>query len=868
MQLPKVYEPAQYEADIYALWEKSEAFVPKHRGSRESFSIVMPPPNANGNLHIGHALTNAIQDVLTRYYRLKGRAALYLPGADHAGFETWVVYEKELNKQGKTRFDYSREELYQQVWDFVQLNKTNFEGQLRALGASCDWSRYTFTLDQKIVDRAYQTFKKMWDDKLIYRGERLVNFCTFHGTSFSDIEVIYKDVPGRLWHIKYPLTDGSGEITVATTRPETMLGDTAVAVHPDDERYKQFVGKTIKLPLTAREIPVITDAMVDKDFGSGAVKITPAHDPNDYLVADRHDLPFITVIDHEGKLNHNVPGPYRGHTVDNARQLVVNDLKELGILDKEVEYNHSVGHCYKCGTVIQPLLREQWFVDMQPLAKKAIDALRAGDITFYPGNKLEQSITYLKNIRDWNISRQIAWGIPIPAFQNIDDPDDWIYDERVTEETIEIDNKTYRRDPDVFDTWFSSGQWPYAALDYPEGKDFKEFYPLSLMETGFDILYQWVCRMIMLGLYVTGDVPFKDVYLHGLVLDEHGQKMSKSKGNVVNPIDIVKDYGSDALRMGLLSGQTPGNNQPFGLPKVVAARNFCNKLWNIARYIEDKVGDDFHYRHDAAPETPADHWMLHKLQQLSEQMDMFLEQYRFSEAYDALYHFVWNDFADWYLEASKSTTNKAALAYALEAILKLSHPFAPFVTETIWQTLKWSDPAVGYNSRGAAELLATSGWPKGVKADAKKGADFEEIKNIVTEIRYIRGAAHLRGGLQLYHTGDDFLSANSVLLKFLANLDDIKSVRDGHGLHLTTTKHVCWLDIDAETADNFLKELAENKASQEKYIRQLEGRLSNKSYVDKAPKQLVEETEQQLADAKLQLQKIEEEHARFNSANR
>lgn len=857
MKLPKVYEPGQYEPDIYALWEKSGAFTPKHRGSKESFSIVMPPPNANGNLHIGHALTNAIQDVITRYHRLKGRAALYLPGADHAGFETWVVYEKELNKQGKTRFDYTREELYQQVWDFVQLNKSNFEDQLRALGASCDWSRYTFTLDEKIVDRAYKTFKKMWDDELIYRGERLVNFCTFHGTSFSDIEVIYKEVPGRLWHIKYPLTDGSGEIVVATTRPETMLGDTAVAVHPDDERYKQFVGKTIKLPLTTREIPIITDEMVDKDFGSGAVKITPAHDPNDYEVAGRHDLPFITVIDHEGKLNHNVPDPYRGYEVKKARQLVINDLKALDRLDKEVEYSHSVGHCYKCDTIIQPLLREQWFVDMKPLATKAIDALRARDITFYPASKLEQSIAYLKNIRDWNISRQIAWGIPIPAFQNVDDPDDWVYDERVTEETIEIDKKTYRRDPDVFDTWFSSGQWPYATLNYPDGDDFKQFYPLNLMETGFDILYQWVCRMVMLGLYITDDVPFKDVYLHGLVLDEKGQKMSKSKGNVVNPIDIVNEYGSDALRMGLLTGQTPGNNQPFGLPKVVAARNFCNKLWNIARYIEDKVGDDFHYRHDPKPETPADHWLLTKLQQLADQIDGYLEQYRFNEAYDALYHFVWNDFADWYIEASKSTLNKAALAYALEATLKLAHPFAPFVTETIWQTLKWQND----------ELLATSEWPKHMGADTKKGGEFEEIKNIVTEIRYIRGATHFRQGLQLYHSGNDFISTHAAQIKALAGLDEVKSVRDGHGLHLTTTKHVCWLDIDAETANNFLKELADNKATQQKYIEQLNARLNNKAYVDKAPKSLVEETRQQLEEATSQLQKIEEEYARFSTVN-
>jgi valyl-tRNA synthetase len=851
MKLPKVYEPDQYEKDIYALWEKSGAFVPKERGSKETFSMVAPPPNANGNLHLGHALTNAIQDILARYHRMKGEASLYLPGADHAGFETWVVYEKKLNAEGKTRFDYSREELYQQVWDFVQLNKKNFEDQYRALGASFDWTRLTFTLDQKVVDRAYATFKKMWGEKLIYRGERLVNFCTYHGTSFSDIEVQYKEEASKLWHIKYPLTDGSSSITVATTRPETMLGDTAVAVNPKDARYKQFLGKTIKLPLTQREIPILADEMVDKDFGTGAVKITPAHDPNDYEVAQRHDLPMITVISHEGAMTHDVPGPYRTLSVEKARELVVADLKDLGLLAKEEDYTHSVGHCYKCDTIIQPLLREQWFVDMKPLAAKAIKALESREITFYPAAKRDQAIAYLKNIRDWNISRQIAWGIPIPAFQNVEDPDDWIYDERVSKEIIEIKGKTYRRDPDVFDTWFSSGQWPYTTLDYPDGEDFKQFYPLSLMETGFDILYQWVCRMIMLGLYITDSVPFRDVYLHGLVLID-GQKMSKSKGNVINPMDAVKQYGSDALRMGLITGQTPGVNQPFGPPKVVAARNFCNKLWNVARFIEDQVGNDAKLS-EPDIQTPADAWILRKLQRSVGEVTQFLDQYRFSEAYELIYHLLWDDFADWYIEASKKHLNPSVLAYGLQTILQLAHPFAPFVTETIWQTLK----------REGDSLLITSKWPEPVKSDDKKAAEFEEIKQIVSELRFIKGVMHLRSGPAMYHAGDPFIAQHAQLIKALTRVSDITEVKDGQGLHLTSTAHRVWLDIDQETANHFVTELMSQIEAQDKLIKSLEGRLSNKAYVQNAPKQIVDQTKQQLQEAQATLTKVREEHNRF-----
>ncbi len=855
MKLPKVYEPQQYEEDIYKLWEKSGAFEPKNRGGKGNYSLVIPPPNANGNLHMGHALNHSIMDIAARYHRMTGKSTLFVPGADHAGFETQVVYERQLATLGKSRFDFSREELYQQIWDFVAGNKDQYESQFRRLGDSVDWSSYVFTLDDKIVRQAYDTFKKMWDEGLIYRGERLVNFCTFHGTGFADIEVEYKEEQGHLWHIRYPLTDGSGSLTVATTRPETMLGDVAVAIHPDDERYKDFLGKTVKLPLTQRLIPIIADEMVDREFGTGAVKITPAHDPNDYEVAERHDLPMITVISNEGKMMHDVPEPYRGMTVEEARKAVVKDLEHLKLLEKTENHTHSVGHCYKCGTVIQPLLREQWFIDIQPLAKPAIKALNDGKITFYPESKKTQLITYFKNLRDWNISRQIAWGIPIPAFQNVDDPEDWIYDERVTEEIIEADGKTYRRDPDVFDTWFSSSSWPYATLDFPDGEKYKDFYPLSLMETGADILFPWVSRMIMFGLYVTGEVPFRKVYLHGLVLDEKGQKMSKSKGNVINPMEKLDMYGADALRLGIVTGQTPGVNQPFTESRIVGARNFCNKLWNVARFVEDKIRDDFQQKGNPKPETSVDHWMLSKLQQSIDQMNMLMEQYRFSEASELVYHLLWDDFADWYIEASKTQINSSVLAYGLETILKLTHPFAPFVTETIWQTLNWDNDS----------LLITSSWPSSPKSNHKQAEEFEEIKNIVSEIRYIKSALRLRGNLNMYHAGDEFIEKYANLIKSLTQLSSVKEVTDGQGLHLTSTKHRCWLDIDQESASRFVAELESKIEDIKRTISNLKARLDNKSYVANAPRELVDQTKSQLAEAEETLEKVREEHQRFAS---
>ncbi len=853
VKLPKVYEPYKYERDIYALWEKSDAFLPKNKGGKGTYSIVVPPPNANAKMHIGTGMTLAIEDIVARYNRLLGKTTLFLPGADHAGFETQAVFEKHLAKEGKSRFGVGREELYHQIWNFVAENRAIFEKQFRSLGASVDWTRFSFTLDGKIVRRAYATFKKMWSEGLIYRGERLVNFCTFHGTAFADIEVEYKEAKGHLWYIRYPLTDGSGEVTVATTRPETMLGDTAVAVHPADKRYQKYIGKTVKLPLTNREIPIIADDFVDPKFGTGAVKITPAHDPNDFEAGERHDLPKVSVIDFEGKMTNDAGERFRGLTVDEARRKVVDNLKEQGLLVKTEGVSHSVGHCYKCGTIIQPLLREQWFVDMRPLALVAIAALKANKITFYPKAKKEQLVRYLEGLKDWNISRQIAWGIPIPAFQNTDDPDDWIFDEQVDQEEIIVNGKTYRRDPDVFDTWFSSSSWPYATLDYPDGEDFRRFYPLSLMETGGEILYPWVSRMIMLGLYVTEEIPFKTVYIHGYVLAEDGAKMSKSLDNVVDLSEVIEKYGADALRMGIIAGRVAAVNRGYDHRKVEEARNFCNKLWNIARYIENTVGDNYEYKNEPKPEADADHWILTKLQHLTEVVSADLDNYRFAEAYDKLYHGVWDDFADWYIEASKEQPNASVLAFGLETILKLVHPFAPFVSETIWQTL----------ARGDNTLLATSSWPVVPEGDTKQAKAFETVKSIVTEIRYLSTELQLSKP-RLYVGRSPLIDSNKQLIKRLAKLSDITEEEHNDGLQLIQTKQKAWLDVDTSNLRQYAKDLKGRVEAQQKHIKQLEKRLANTAYVQSAPKAVVEQTRNQLEQAREQATMLQAQQKRFS----
>ncbi len=844
MNLPKTYEPKQYEPNIYALWEASGAFKPSGEG--EPYSIVMPPPNANANLHTGHALGNAVQDILIRYHRMKGDRTIYIPGADHAGFETWVVYEKHLEKEGKSRFDFNREELYKQTWDFVAENRGNMETQLRKLGASCDWTKQVFTLDESVVDTAYKTFEKMWKDKLIYRGERIVNYCTKHVTGFADIEVDYKDEKSYLWTIAFPLADGSDLLEIATTRPETMVGDVAVAVNPSDERYTRFIGKQIALPLTDRKIPIIADDMVDIKFGTGAVKITPAHDINDFEVVERHpELPRLNVIGFDGKMNENAPEKYRGMEVLEARQAVLDDLKELGLLTDVVDYSHSVGHCYKCGTTIQPLLKDQWFVKTQTLAEGAIEKIEAGEIKFIPENKGRVLKNYLLGLKDWNISRQIPWGIPIPAFQNENDADDWIFDTRVDQELIEVDGKQYKRDPDTFDTWFSSGQWPYITTLEHDSGELKEFFPNSVMETGHDILFPWVSRMIMLSLYREDAIPFKDVYLHGLVLDSKGQKMSKSKGNVVNPIELVDEYGSDALRLGLIAARTAGQNQAFGKDKVVAGRNFCNKLWNIARYVENVLGESITEAGEPNPLTPADHWIIREMSAAKNKTAALLEEYRFSEAFETVYHTVWDKVADWYIESTKTAYSTDTMLWVLEACLVMTHPFAPFLTETIWQTLDWHPDE--------EDMLITTKWQLREDYDSKKADEFEDLKAIISEIREVLSTIGVRD-VALFDETENLTQENISLITKMTPIGLVKKISDPSGLRLTSTDRHLWIDLGDEEISAYKLKLEQKLEDAQSAVSNIEHRLASESYLKNAPEALVQESRQ---DLKIKLSQTE-----------
>ena len=833
MQLAKQYIPNDYEPNIYALWETSEALEPTGLG--KPYSIIMPPPNANGNLHIGHALDMNLKDILIRYHRMKGDDAVFIPGADHAGFETWVVYERELTKQGKSRFDFSRDQLYSQVWNFVQEKRGNMELQLRALGVSASWKHLTFTLDEKVINTVYDTFKKMWDDNLVYRGERIVNYCTKHQTSFADIEVEHKNEKGKLWKIAYPTLDKIGEIIIATTRPETMLGDVAVAVHPDDERYKKLIGTRILLPIVDKEIPIIADEYVDMSYGTGAVKITPAHDPNDFEIAKRHDLPLESIISPEGKMI-NVPAQFLGLTPIEARARVLEALEALELRRGETEIEHAVGHCYKCGSVIEPMIKEQWFIKTQSLAQPAIDALKKEEITFYPASKRKELIAYLEQLKDWNISRQIPWGIPIPAFVNENDPKDWIFDTRINEQSIVVNGTTYIREEDTFDTWFSSGQWPYIVTDYLTDGDLANYFPTDMMETGMDIMRAWVSRMIMLSLYRTGKLPFKEVYLHGMVNDEHNQKMSKSKGNVINPMELVAEFGSDATRMGVISGRAPAQSQAFNKGSVIAARNFCNKLWNIARFVEAQIGDN-HQIVDLEPQTPADHWIIRQLNDAANNIAVRIEQYRFSEASETVYHTIWDDVADWYIESSKTAINRPLLSWVLATSLKIAHPFAPFVTETIWQTLNYTDG-----------ILIREAWPTPEKFDPIAAEQFEQLKLLVAEGRWV--IAELPGNkkYRLLYGNDSLIADNQYTIKHLMRLEAIEHTDQPRGLRLAAANREAWLDIDSETLYQHQENLEMRLAEARQKLAGLKKRLENPTYVEKAPAHLVEETREQLAE--------------------
>lgn len=846
MKLAKAYDPNQYEPNIYAMWESSGAFVPKGEG--EPYSIIMPPPNANGNLHTGHALMAFLEDILIRYHRMKGRDVAYIPGADHAGFETWVVYERELAKKGQSRFDFSREQLYSQVWNFVEQHRGNMELQLRALGVSASWEDLVFTLDEKVIDTVYKTFKRLWDDGLIYRGERIVNFCTVHQTSFADIEVEHKEEKTKLWDIAFPLMEAKGELVIATTRPETKLGQSALMVNPNDERYKKYIGMHVAQPLVpGAEIPVIADEHVDPEYGTGVVTVTPAHDPNDFEVAQRHNLPLIELIGSDGRMTNNVPEAFRGLTVMEARKKIIPALQAVDALRGEEDIVHSVGHCYKCGSVIEPLVRDQWFLKVKPLVERAKQAIEAGEITFYPTSKKKALLQYYDGLKDWNLSRQIPWGIPIPAFQNVNNSDDWIYDERVDEKEIVVNGTTYRREEDTFDTWFSSGQWPFITTDYLTDGKLSRFYPTSVMETGFDILYPWVSRMIMLGLYITDKVPFKDVYLHGLVLDEKGQKMSKSKGNVINPMEAIGEFGSDALRLGLTASRSAGQNQAFSISKVVAGRNFCNKLWNIARFIEGKLGNS--YQPSAPkPKSLADHWIIRELNAAAKDIDTQLENYRFAEAGETVYHAIWDNVADWYVESSKTEENLDMLAWVLDTSLKIAHPFAPFVTETIWQSLNWHN-----------DLLIAAAWPEAIEFDDIAAGEFERLQKLVAEARYVMSELPGNEKYTMLYQNDSLVADNTDLVHHLARLKNVEHTDTPRGLRLANSGREAWLDISQETLYEHQTNLETRLAETRQFVKTLEGRLANENYVAKAPAHLVEETRKDLETKQELIDRLEAE---------
>ena len=675
----KPYNPQAVEGAIYKKWEDSGYFnpdnLPKQDG--EPFTIIMPPPNANGSLHAGHALFVTLQDIMVRFARMRGKKALWLPGADHAGFETQVVYEKQLEKEGRTRFEMPREQLYKEILGFTLANKSFMEGQLRQLGASCDWSRELFTLDERVVKTVYETFTKLHQDGLLYRGSRIVNWCPKHQTSLSNLETERINRKDSLYYFKY------GPFTISTARPETKFGDKYVVMHPDDARYAQYKdGQQLELewingPITAT---VIKDEAIDPTFGTGVMTITPWHDPIDFEIAERHKLPVSQVIDWRGKLL-PIAGEFAGMSIKDARPKIVEKLQAKGLVEKTEEYEHEVPVCYKCEREIEPQVKEQWFVKMEPLAKRAIEAVKSGDIKIIPENYGRILLHWLENIQDWNISRQVVWGIPIPAWSK---GTEW----KISEESP---GDGWTKDPDTFDTWFSSGQWPFITLGFPDSKDFKTFYPTNVMETGADLIFFWVARMSMLGLYRTGEVPFKHVYMHGMVRDAKGQKMSKSKGNVISPLTVSQEYGTDALRMGLVVGNTPGTDLNLDPQKIGAYKKFANKLWNIARFVlsQECVGT-------IQPELKAE------FDALAKDVTKDIEEYRIYMAAEKLYHYVWDRFASEILEESKGKPEySATLYYLLENSLKLLHPFMPFVTEEIWSSLP-----------GKKGFIMVEAWPR------------------------------------------------------------------------------------------------------------------------------------------------------------
>ena len=851
-ELPKTWQPEQFETPIYDWWEEQGYFRPKIDWSKQPFVIPMPPPNITGALHIGHAITATIEDILVRWHRMRGDPTLWLPGTDHASIATHAVVERELAKEGLTRWDLGRDQFVQRVWQWREVYGRRITQQHRRLGASCDWQRERFTLDEGLSRAVRTAFKRLYDAGLIYRGAYMVNWCPRCGTAISDLEVIHGEEPSQLWYVRYPLADDSGYIEVATTRPETMLGDTAVAVNPNDERYTELVGKIAILPIVERPIPIIADDAVDPEFGTGAVKVTPAHDPNDYEIGQRHNLPVVDVMTPDGRMSQAAGSRFAGMDRLEARRLIVADLEREGLLSRVQDYQHSVGHCQRCSTIAEPRISLQWFVRTKPLAEPALAAVREGRIQIIPERFERGYYNWMENIRDWCISRQLWWGHRIPVWYcrecggmtvAVDDP-----------EACEHCGGAIEQDPDVLDTWFSSGLWPFSTLGWPEDtEDYRYFYPATVLETGWDILFFWVARMIMMGLAMTGKEPFSYVYLHGLVRDELGRKYSKSLGNALDPIEVIEDYGTDALRYALVTSSTPGNDVKLSMQKIEAGRNFANKLWNAARFVLANLPDGF-VAPSAADLTDlelADRWIVSRLNALIAETDRLLRSWQLGEAGRQIQEFLWGDYCDWYIEIAKITlyskdesrknTVRKVLIYVYDRALRLLHPYMPFVTEAIWQQL----PHDG-------EALIVAPWPQPEPRDVEAENQFGLVSEIIRDIRNVRSEYRVEPAKRIQAiiaAGDKHFLFESQR-SLITNLAHIAS----DGLTITDTVPVPPQSASVVTADVTvylpLAGLVDLAAERERLQREMtqaqqqlagsERLLASASFIGRAPGEVVE----------------------------
>ena len=847
-ELNKVYDPKAVESEIYKMWEEGGYFHAERNERKKPFTIVMPPPNVTGQLHMGHAMDATLQDSIIRFKRMQGYNALWIPGVDHAGIATQIKVEEELRKEGLTRYDLGREKFLERVWDWKNRFGNRIVEQQKKLGASCDWDRARFTMDEGCSKAVREVFVSLYEKGLIYKGSRIINWCPHCVTALSDAEVEYVDKPGHLWHIRYPLEDGSGEVVVATTRPETMLGDSGVCVNPNDDRYRSIVGKNVILPLLNKPIPVVADDYAEMEFGTGCVKMTPAHDPNDFEVGLRHHLEVIRVLDDEGKVN-SLGGKYEGMDRYEARKAIVADLEAQGYLVKVEDYSHNVGTCYRCHNDVEPIISAQWFVKMKPLAEEAIRVVKDGETKFVPDRFTKTYLNWMENVRDWCISRQLWWGHQIPAWTCADcghitvSREDACKCEKCGSANIE-------RDPDVLDTWFSSALWPFETLGWPEKTpDLDYFYPTDVLVTGYDIIFFWVARMIFSGCEHTGRTPFHTVLIHGLVRDDKGRKMSKSLGNGIDPLEMIDQYGCDALRMNMVTSNSPGNDMRFYVERCEAMRNFANKLWNASRYVMMNLGENF------VPGLPenleiADKWVLSKLNTLISEVTENMEHYELGIAVQKIYDFIWDTYCDWYIELTKARlyseeadrkqTALQVLVYVLDQTLRLLHPFMPYITEEIWQSLP---------HEGKALIVAK--WPVTSEALSFKEeeAHMESVMNAIRAIRNRRAEMNvppskkatlyvLTSKPQIFTEGEGFIQrlAYADRVELLesepANLDGMVTCATADAKLFIPMGQL--VDI-AKELERITKEL--DKAR--KNLASIQGKLSNEKFTARAPEAVV-----------------------------